>query len=310
MKVLPMSSKKKKLRALVSILVVGGLGLSVGGCDDVVKDSMFRDWCGDQLCHWKTESGSIKKVPTWHEKDYGVELADATSTGPTIISQVTEDSPTCLEFTMMANVDPAAQVVLGLDFNHDGTVEHEEPVAATGFTVVKTQLTTPIGYQGIRFVITKRGAGRAVLAQMGVRSKKDCAAPPLELHDQRLGTPCSTSTSHQCASGICADTLCAECSIDTDCSAGEACKERTGLVALGKGFSRVLPKQCAPAGHTHTPGEPCLVGDDCVSGVCEGTYLETWGAGDDGGIVPCPNTFPAAGAGNCVISSARGGRCR
>src|SRR6187401_3360033 len=141
-------------------------GLLAVGCDDLVKDPNFHTWCGDQLCSWKLESGKIEKSPTWHRKDFGVALLDPEPGGKTVLSQTTTSSPRCLEFSTIADVAPGAQVSIGVDFNHDGSVDYEQPIAATGFTEQKTQVTAPRIYEGMRFVLTKKGTGRAVLAQM------------------------------------------------------------------------------------------------------------------------------------------------
>src|SRR5687768_13249661 len=106
----------KRILALALAVVSGGL--LVAGCDDVLEDPTFRMWCGESLCSWKLESGSVRRAPTWHKKDHGVELVDT----PTAISQETTKTPKCLEFTTIADVEPGAQVTIGVDFNRDGTI--------------------------------------------------------------------------------------------------------------------------------------------------------------------------------------------
>src|SRR5690606_31309933 len=177
---------------------------------DVVKDATFRTWCGESLCEWTTEAGSIRKAPTWHRKDFGVELVDT----PTVISQVTDKTPRCLEFTTVADVDPSAQVTIGLDFDDDGIIDHEHPVAATGWREARTLVTAPAAYASVRVVISKKGAGRAVLAQMRVQGRDTCTAPPLELRDLPLGARCATAgRGAECASGVCCEGMCAECCV-------------------------------------------------------------------------------------------------
>ncbi len=182
-----------QIRRLFVLLVVSlSCALFATGCDDVISDPNFHTWCGDQLCSWKLESGEIRKAATWHPKDFGVELLDGS--GPshvTAISQRVDKSPTCLEFSVIADVAAEAQVTVGVDFGADGTIEYEQPIAALGFREQKTQITAPLNYVGLKFIITKKGSGRAVLAQMDVRSKTDCTAAPLQLKPQAIGTRCS-----------------------------------------------------------------------------------------------------------------------
>ena len=62
--------------------------------------------CGaaTQLCAWKLERGDIKRVPTWNEGDSGVEL-DGTDIAIEQLSPVDSSDGTCIEFTLVANVD-------------------------------------------------------------------------------------------------------------------------------------------------------------------------------------------------------------
>jgi hypothetical protein len=314
-------------RFIVLVLMTLFCGLMAVGCDDLVADPNFHTWCGDQLCSWKLESGQIRKAPTWHRKDYGVELMDSTdATRVTALSQETDNSPRCLEFTTIADVTPEAQVFIGLDFNRDGTVDYEQPIAATGFREQKTQVTAPLRYYGIRFVITKKGTGRAVLAQMQVKGVSGCTAAPFVPKPQPLGLACSLGNNgDECSSGICCDGLCSECCEASSigeklpdggtahneaaaCAAGGECKMRVQGV---RGFLQYsVPRQCDPGKGKHTAGSECLVGDDCASGVCEGAE---WKAATKststtpGADCPVPAAYTDE---SCNVSFVRGGRCR
>jgi hypothetical protein len=57
----------KTARFFVVSLALLCAGVFVVGCDDVVKDATFRMWCGENLCEWTTEAGSIRRAPTWHK---------------------------------------------------------------------------------------------------------------------------------------------------------------------------------------------------------------------------------------------------
>ncbi|HEY8074617.1 MAG TPA: hypothetical protein VIF62_10910 [Labilithrix sp.] len=302
--------------ASLALFVFAGLGLGAKGCDnDILSDPTFRLWCGDSLCDWKVEQGSVRRAPTWNEKDYGVELVDT----PTAISQVVTDSPKCILFTTVADVDPSAQVTLGLDFDADGTIDAEQPIAATGFHSTQIQVSAPAYYSGIRFVIQKKGAGHAVLAQMRAQGASDCSAPPLELHDEPLGTPCDVTRTGECHSGVCCYGTCAECCdgnpagevVDggiagnptVACADGGKCE----AAAIGsRGFLLPsVPSQCDPGKHTHPSGAECLANEDCASGACDGAHIEVVDAGDTN----CNGSFPDAGNG-CLYGPVSGGRCR
>ena len=294
------------------------------GCDDVVEDATFRLWCGESLCAWKTEVGSIRRAPTWHKKDFGVELLET----PTAISQEVDKSPRCLEFTTVADVDPAAQVTVAVDFNRDGTIDYEQPIAETGWRESKTQVTAPPVYDGIRFVITKKGAGRAVLAQMRVQSRDACTAPPVTLSDLPLGAPCFLGGGGaECRSGVCCDGLCSECSIASEvgregpdggifrnvpagCAEG-ACARRD-VRNLSGWFTPAVPLQCDPGSGARPGGAECLTDDDCASGACEDARSEAIrsGFGEDGGVQTCEGAFPDGGHPECVFTRVLGGRCR
>ena len=77
-----------------------------------------------------------------------------TATHITAISQKVDKSPTCLEFSVIADVASEAQVSIGVDFDADGTVEYEQPIAALGFREQKTQITAPSRYVGINLSCT------------------------------------------------------------------------------------------------------------------------------------------------------------
>jgi len=108
----------------IPLLLVSLTCLSVTGCplDD---DPGFDDWCGDRLCHWDLADGDIRKAPTWHDRDHGVELV-----GPHVTLTQRPDiaSVACLEFKVIADIDPAAAVYVELDFRGDGTSEVRERI--------------------------------------------------------------------------------------------------------------------------------------------------------------------------------------
>src|SRR5262245_25445423 len=131
-------------RLVFQLLLVLGLALTVVGCDvDVLQDPTFRQWCGEKLCSWSLDEGSIRRAPTWHRDDYGVDFVDT----PTIISQIVADtSPQCLLFTTVADVDPTAQMTVEIDFNNDGTADYVWAVPSAAWREVKTLVSAPLAY--------------------------------------------------------------------------------------------------------------------------------------------------------------------
>jgi hypothetical protein len=315
------TARSRTTRLFVLALAVLA-GVLATGCEDVVKDATFRTWCGENLCEWTTEEGSIRRAPTWHRKDFGVELVDA----PTVISQTTDKTPRCLEFTTIADVDPAAQVTIGLDFDDDGSIDHEQPIAATGWRESKTLVTTPLAFSKIRFVIAKKGVGRAVLAQMRVQASDSCTAAPVQLRDLPLGAPCAASAGGaECTSGACCEGLCAECCVPSEgqvdfhgeivhdapaaCSGDARCTRYAPDAGASPFLPGVVPFMCDPQSGERPAGAPCLTGEDCASGACEGARSEALSF--ERGLEPCSGAdFPDAGQPDCVFTSIRAGACR
>jgi len=313
----------KLRRFFVLLIATLSCALLATGCESLTKDPNFHTWCGDQLCSWKLESGQIRKSPTWHKKDFGVELLDPEPGGRTVLSQTTSSTPRCLEFATIADVAAGAQVSVGVDFNHDGTIDYEQPIAATGFTEQKTQVTAPLRYDGMRFVITKKGTGRAVLAQMQVKASNGCTAPPLEMKALPLGTPCSLlNGGDECTSGTCCDGLCSECCGESPLveplpndggilhNPIVACANEGKCEAPINGvrgwFLTTVPRQCDPGKGKHVAGVECLLDGDCASGKCDNAIWNVDNLRIDGGACPTPPQKSV----DCNISSVRGGRCK
>src|SRR5688572_1125478 len=61
-------------RAFIIVVLAAASQLGATECGQVLRDPGFDLWCGEELCAWKLTAGDIRKVPTWHEGDAGVEL--------------------------------------------------------------------------------------------------------------------------------------------------------------------------------------------------------------------------------------------
>jgi hypothetical protein len=290
------ASRTVRRATLLAAALFGVVSLG-DDCDgDIVSDPTFRDWCGNSLCSWTTDSGNISQAPTWNADDLGVSFNQT----PTQISQVTdESSATCIQFTSVANVDVSAQMVLEVDFNNDGTIDSSTPIAGN-WQQFQTEITAPTGYYGITFHIRKQGTGNAVLAEMRIQSTTGCTAPPPVLTNLPLGDGCGADS--ECASNVCGggdyffSTVNPVCSL---CSASQGCSGPGQTCQLGRyGFM-----QCSPGGHLGVSNANCTTNSDCESNHCDGVVLEgTVGegdAGDDGGTDagPCVYNFGSPDAG-------------
>lgn len=285
-----MSSFFAKGRSVALLLAVAFGIVSLGDdCQgDIVNDPTFRDWCGDALCSWTLDSGQIAQAPTWNADDLGVAFLGQ----GTQISQVTgETQATCILFTTVANVDPAAAMTLEVDFNNDGVIDSTTSITGT-WTQAQTELTAPSVYDGITFHIKKAGTGTAILAEMRIQSTTGCTAAPVRIQNQPLGDVCNSDD--ECTSNICSDPafanpsqVCAQCSSTHPCTGGGAC---TGGPY---GFA-----QCDPGEHKRGTGKPCAANSDCASDKCDNVqFLGPAGVAPDAGdAASCrPDTADAGG---------------
>lgn len=242
-------------------------------CGQVLRDPGFDLWCGEELCAWKLERGEVKRVPTWHEGDAGVELV-GTDVAITQLTPVNSGDGTCLRFELVANVEDNTEVYLDVDVQGDGTLEMHERIPTSRWKPLSYNFALATPYDGIRFEITKRGAGQAVLANIGAQTLENnqCAGlTPLDPGPRRAGARCSDGT--QCASGICGGSptripgdpwfafVCLGCDA-TSCGATETC-------GLGDAFSPVLavPVECVATASKEI-GEHCIADAECGSNIC------------------------------------------
>jgi hypothetical protein len=252
------------------LVLVAGSQLGATDCGQVIRDSGFDLWCGDSLCAWKVERGGVQKVPTWSEGDPGVELIG----GDVAIEQLTPVASSdtygyCIEFDLIANVDEQAEVLLNIDLDGDGTIEHTERIATSKWQPISFLLPIQGSYDGIRFEIAKTGSGKAVLAQIQAQTTTDCGGLASIQAGPMPDGATTCGVDRDCASGHCVDSngffgggTCAGCRADTDCTGGDVC-------GLGAPLTPVfaVPQECvAPAGKQL--GEECDNNAECATGIC------------------------------------------
>jgi hypothetical protein len=193
------------------------LSLTLTACP-LDEDPSFDDWCGAELCHWDLVQGNIQKVATWNDHDYGVSLV-----GPqvTLIQQTDISSVSCLEFKVIADLDPAASVYLEMSFTGDGTNQYRERIPSAAWQPLTFLVAAPTWYDTLAVTISKESDGRAVLARLEVNSGSGCTGTPIPLDNRPAGAWCETAgecTSGTCApSNVCTQTF-AACDDNTPCA--------------------------------------------------------------------------------------------
>lgn len=259
-------------------LFIAALAVSQMGntdCGQAIRDSGFDLWCGDQLCAWKLERGDIKRVPTWNEGDSGVEL-DGTDVAIEQLSPVDSGDGTCIEFTMVANVDKNADVELNVDVFGDGSIDHHERLPTANWKPLSYDLLIPAPYGGIRFELAKTGAGKAQLANIGAKTvdPATCAGlAPIAAGPAPEGAYCDYNVQTTCASGICSvvPDPAALFGVTAACSACDADHPCTGNLVCGL-HEPTSPVYWASSGCVAPAakelGERCNVNDECASNQC------------------------------------------
>lgn len=261
----------RKYSLLFVLVAISQMGAT--NCGQVLRDPGFDLWCGEDLCAWKLERGDVKRVPTWHEGDSGVSL-DGTDVAIEQLAPVNFGDGTCITFDLVANIEDNAEVYLNVDVEGDGTNEMHERLPTAHWKPLSYNISIAPPYDGIRFEITKRGAGAAVLANIGANTADASKCAGLSVLDpgpRRDGAACTMAS--DCASGTCTasptpvpaggwfDLACTGCTSGS-CASGEVC-------GLGDAFSPVfaVPVQCTPVASKEL-GEDCLDSMECKSGGC------------------------------------------
>lgn len=259
---------------LIPLVCLSQLGAT--DCGSVIRDPGFDLWCGDSLCSWKSVRGEARRAATWHDGDTGVELVGADSAIQQI-SPVNASDGNCIRFSLLSDVEDNAEAFLSIDLQADGTVERMERIAGTHFEPSSYSILITPPYDGIRFELSKRGAGKAVLAQLHAEMSTECEGiTPIASGPRPAGSSCSLP--EECASGICAaspdappasffGTACGGCdpAVPTSCGTGFVC-------GIGDALGPILamPLDCV-AREGKEIGEKCITGGECASGTCSRT---------------------------------------
>jgi hypothetical protein len=297
------------MRARIAGGLVVVLALSQGGatkCGQVISNQGFDLWCGESLCEWVLEKGEVRPAPTWHGDDSGVEMVG----DDVAISQLTpvvDADGRCVRMTMVADVEESAEVRLIVDVWGDDLIESDERIPTSDWRRLTYLLRMPPGYSGVRFRLTKRGGGRAVLANIGAEIADDelCTNPPIEV-TRPVGAVCTADA--DCTGGQCYEwpgdwaDICGTCDEDADCTGGDLC-----VVGGPSPGWLYVASHCMPPGALED-GRPCFRDGTCASGLCvEGVCGGCRDAADCGGAACLP-----AGGGSparCDRGRATGATC-
>ena len=244
-------------------------------CGQAIRDSGFDLWCGDQLCAWKLERGDIKRIPTWNAGDSGVEL-DGSDVAIEQLSPVDSGDGTCIEFTLVANVDKNVDVELNVDIFGDGTIDHHERLPAASWKPLSYDLFINAPYRGIRFELAKTGSGKAQLANIGAKTVEAATCnglTPITVGPAPVGAYCDYNNQASCASDICSlvsdpssfiglTAACSACDATHPCTGNEVCglhEPTSPLFWDSNGCVAPAAKELA---------ERCSVNEECASGQC------------------------------------------
>jgi len=172
-----MTTTQKLLRqaARLAFALTALLLLTAENCGPpIIANNGFEMWCGETLCDWDVESGSIDRRPTWHESDDGVGLVGDRAAIAQRANGLTQFDTRCLRLEFLAEVDLRTRVTVQIDVNQDGTNEFDEPIPATDWATVEFLFALPKEYQGATFRVVKHRPGNATLAQIRAFHSDEC----------------------------------------------------------------------------------------------------------------------------------------
>jgi hypothetical protein len=109
-----------------------------------------------------TEEGEIRKVPTWHTNDYGVDLVGS----PVVLSQEARNSASSVRIEVTSQIQQGTIVSVEIDHEGDGRIDWTVTVPPSDdFTNHEWRVDEGVSSDGI-FYLRKSGDGRAVVARL------------------------------------------------------------------------------------------------------------------------------------------------
>ena len=264
-------TSRSKLQLLIAGVAASQLGST--DCGQITTDPGCDLWCGEQLCSWKIDHGDVRQVATWHEGDDGVDLA-SDDVAIYQLTPVTNSDAQCIEFTMLADIELGPDVRFQVDIWGDGSYELDEAIPEARWRPLSYRFAIDGRYNGVKFQISKRGAGHAVVAQLDAHVCDEGVSAGRVLSP---GAPPNGSYCYEggmCASGVC-DTreefpgafdgrnTCSTCDSTLDCTtAGDVCG-----VAFPPQYTLAAYGTCVPMA-SKVLGQACGIHEECASGTC------------------------------------------
>ncbi|HEY6560373.1 MAG TPA: dickkopf-related protein [Polyangiaceae bacterium] len=234
----------------VILLTLGAF--AVIACDELVSDPTFDTWCGDQLCDWQVETGSVSRAKTWHSGDDGVELVGS----PVSLSQQLRTSSGEMTLRIAADLDASANVAIEIDLGDDGALDYSNVIpAGPPWSVQSMTIDLPRSDRRTRLRIHKRGSGKARIGRLSLESGS-LFGPAVDVFLQPCESPATCPTAFCDLQAANQTGFCSFCRSDTDCAQDRYCD---------RGPDAELPGSCVvrPVESGCTRDEDCPEGTIC-----------------------------------------------
>jgi hypothetical protein len=175
-----------KRRILLSLCLLGALVSYGGACGDedleLTDDPTLDLWCGSKLCESWGSSGAIRRVGTWHEADYAVELASKNASIWQHIER-NDERFQCVDVTLFGDWTLDSKLVLELDWNDDGTADWSEPLSAQHWQRWTITPSAQAWFSRFKVTLRREGNASAVIAEVRVRRVDSCTTGPAPIDE-------------------------------------------------------------------------------------------------------------------------------
>jgi hypothetical protein len=173
------------MKPSLSTLVLPALLLSLYGVTCEAEDTELTDdptldlWCGEQLCDSWDSEGKVRRVGTWHEGDFAVELG---SRGATLSQHIERgDEYSCVELHLHGKWSSESQLFVEIDWSDDGTVDWSAQVPASDWKNWSDTIGhSPNYHSSLRIIVRRAGTEPAILSEVRVTKVWECTRSTLD----------------------------------------------------------------------------------------------------------------------------------